>query len=88
MLKVPFIKPSKEKILREFVSMAILVLIVLINSEKQMSFWNKVSPKLRIASEMLEFMSTTNSIKKKEKFIAIPNKINLMRKLKGASVCV
>ena len=37
-LNVPFNNPSKEKIFKEFVSIATLELIILISSEKQISF--------------------------------------------------
>ena len=88
MLKVPLINPSMEKILREFVSIAILVLIVLINSEKQIFLLNKFDPKALIASDTLEFKLRIISKRKKEKFIQIPHKINFIIKLKGVSDCV
>lgn len=88
MLKVPLINPSREKISIELVSIEILVFIVEINSEKQIFLLNKFSPRDLIARETLEFKSKINSNIEKEKFIAIPNKINLIIKLKGASVWV
>ena len=82
----PLIKPSKEKILRVFESIAILVLIVEISSEKQISLPNKSFPNSQIAKETFEFMSIIKFTIKNEKFIQIPNKTNLIKKLKGDSV--
>lgn len=72
MLKVPLIKPSTEKILREFELMEILELILLINSEKQIEFLKRFSPKFRIAKEILEFKSKNSSRMKNEKFMLMP----------------
>lgn len=87
-VKVLFIKPSIEKIFKELVLIDILVLIFVINSEKQIFLLNKDSPKFLIAREILEFNSKISFTKKNEKFMLIPNIINLKIKLKGVSVLV
>ena len=67
----PFIKPSIEKIFTEDVSIDILVLIFVTKDEKQMLFWNKSSPILRINKEALDIKSINISTIKKEEFIQI-----------------
>ena len=49
---------------KEFVSIAAFVFIVVINSEKHISFPNRFSPRLLIAKEMLDVKSNTISKKK------------------------
>ena len=66
------IKPSIEKILIEVVSIEILELILLINSEKQIELPKRFSPKFLIAKEILKFKSKICYIIKNEKFIKIP----------------
>ena len=73
---------------KEFVSIAMLVFIVVINSEKQIFLLNKLSPTFLIAKDIFELMSRMFSIIKKEKFMAIPHKINFIIKLNGVSDCV
>ena len=52
-----FIKPSIEKIFKEFVSIEIVLFIVVINSEKQIFLLNKDSPRFQIANDILELKS-------------------------------
>ena len=81
----PFIRPSKEKMLIELVLRDIVVFIVRINSEKEISFLNKSLPRLQIAKEIFEFKSKINCIIKNEQFIEMPNSINFIIKLNGVS---
>lgn len=83
---IPLIKPSKEKISIEDVLTEILVFIFEINSEKQIFFLNKSSPKFLIAKDTLENKSKNCDNKKYEKFIQIPHIISLIRKLLGFSI--
>lgn len=85
-LKVPLIRPSKEKMSIELVLIDILLFIVVINSEKHTDFPNKFSPNPLSASDILEFKSNIKEIIKKEQFIAIPYKISFITKLMGDSV--
>ena len=82
----PFINPSNVKISIEDVSIEIFELIFKINSEKQIFLLNKFSPKSLIAKEILENISKNWPNKKYEKFIQIPQIINLIKKLWGCSI--
>ena len=66
----------------EFELIDIFVLIVLINSEKQMFLLKRSFPKARIAKVILEFKSKIISTIKNEKFIKIPKYNNFYYKTK------
>lgn len=82
----PFSKPSNENMSIDEVFTEIFVFISKINSEKQIFLLNKSSPKFLIAKEILEKISKNCDNKKYEKFIQIPQIINLIKKLWGFSI--
>ena len=67
--KVPFINPSIVKIFNDDVSIEIFVFIFVIREEKQILFWNKSSPILRINKEIWDIKLINNSIIKKDEFM-------------------
>ena len=54
------------------ITIAILLFIIKISSEKQMFLLNKISPIFLIAKVIIDNKSKICSIKKKEKFIIVP----------------
>ena len=61
-----------EKISIEFEFIEILEFILIINSEKQMEWLKKFSPRVLIDKEILEIKSKNNVKIENEKFINIP----------------
>lgn len=81
-VNVPLINPSIEKISMELELNDIFILIVLINSEKEMFLLKRLCPNVLIANVILEFKSKIILTIENEKFIKIPKYNNFYYKAK------